>query len=114
MIILQLRAVVTERTQFIGQRRVVGRYRPTVTESAKVFARIEAMRGGVAKRAYTSSLVAPALRLCGILQNLQPVLLAYDDNRIHISRLAVEMYGDDGPGARSDCGGNTPGIEIER
>jgi len=95
MIILQLRAIVTESAQFVGERCVVGRHRPAVAEGAQVFARVEAVRGGVAERAYRSPLVARPLGLCGILQNLQSVLLGDRDNRIHIRWLAVKVDGDD-------------------
>src|SRR5690348_17295552 len=72
------------------------------------------MRGGVPERAYTPPLVTRALRLCGILQNLQPMLLGDGVNRNHIGRLAVKMHGYDRTRARRDCYANALGIEIKR
>ena len=54
------------------------------------------------------------MRLCRVLQNLQPVLFGHRIQRVHVGRLPVEMHREDGLGAPGDSRGGALGVDVMR
>ena len=114
MVILFLLPVLAEHDEAVAQRGIAGGNSAGFAPGAKVLARIEAERPGVADRPGLAALVEGALGLGGILDHDELVPGGDFHDGIHVRTLAEQMHGHDRPGARRDGGLDLGDIDGER
>jgi len=102
--VLDRAAVCAEVPNVLRDVRVVGEHGAGIARGSEVLARVEARRGDPADRAGPADGRRRALRLRGVFNDHQPVPLRNRGERLHRCGLAVEVNGDDRPGARGDGG----------
>src|SRR5437879_3450002 len=98
----------------LEQRRLGAGHGSPLAQRAQVLAGIEAEAPQPPDPAYAPSFVAGAVRLGGVLDDPQPVVLCQLEQRVEIGRLAVEMHGNDPHRARPDRGAHRGGIDRHR
>ena len=102
VVVLGARAVVAPGPELVGQLRVVGGDGAAVAQRAQVFAGVKTEARRVAQIAGTSAFVARPVRLRGVFDDFEVMLARDGVNGVHVGRLPIQMYGDDGAGARRD------------
>ena len=95
-------SVVAQQHDPIRKVGAAGRHRSTVAIRPEVFAGIKTERGDVADRTTAQAFVERAVRLARILDDHQIVGARDGENRIHVGRLTVQVYGQDRLGAGCD------------
>ena len=101
--ILLLRTIVSQSTNGSSQFGIICGNCTTITKSAKVLARVEAMACRITYRTgYPTINMLAAMSLCIIFNKLQIVLLAQSTNLIGISIASIEMYYGNSLGLGSD------------
>ena len=93
--ILHLRAVIAQYPHFFGQPGIIRHHRPAIAQGTQVFARIEAKPRRVAQSANPPTPVTRPMRLCCVFDHLQAMSSGNGVDRVHISRLPVQMHGND-------------------
>ena len=107
-------SVVSEHANRVRQTRVVGHDHSAVAVCAQILGRVKAKRGHVAQGSNRSTLVARAVSLARILDDAQVIVACNLENWIHVSRLTVQVNGDDCPGSGGNCPLNTRYVERIR
>src|SRR5512139_2869134 len=97
MVVFAALAMISQHPHGLRKLIVAGHHGAGIAESAQVLSRVEAEASGDAHAAGPSALVKCAMGLAGILDYRQLVLAGDLQNRVHVSRLAVKVDGDDCP-----------------
>ncbi len=71
--------------------------------AAEVLQVVQAEGAGDSQRSAHPPLVHRPVRLAGVFDHMQAVLLGDGENRVHVSRAAVNVDGNDRPGPLGDC-----------
>ena len=93
--VLLLGAPVTQHANGSCERRVIGDDHAGLAVGAEVLARVETEAGHVAHTADAPALVLCSVGLATVLDHHQTVLLGDLENRVHVGRLAIQVYWDD-------------------
>ena len=112
VVVVPRATVVAHPPQLRGELVVVGGDRAGVAERAEVLARVEAEASGEADRACGAIAVARAVGLRCVLDDGEIVLAGEAEDRLRVAEPAVEVDGDDRPGARSEQGGAA--LEVDQ
>lgn len=100
--VLPMRAVVAQCAYLFGRLFVVGDDSTGIAERPEVFAWVEAEGGGIANVSRHVGPVTRAVRLCGVLEEEQSVLLCNGPGPLDLGELAVEVYDEYRLGGRRD------------
>ncbi len=95
-----------------GQRLVVGGHQSAIAHPAQILAGIETETAQRAYRAAALALVARAVRLAGILDYLEPVFRRDGEDRLHVSRLPVQVHRNNRAGASGDDGPDQIHVDV--
>src|SRR5258708_5167172 len=95
-------AVAAERARKLRNLVVIGGERATLAICAQVLARIKTECCGMAEAAHSLAAVGGAMGLTRVLNHRQAMTGGDVDDGSQISRPAIEVYGNDGAGSRSD------------
>ena len=74
--ILLMATIITYRPHYLCEFQIIGRHCPSITQSAEIFPRIEAMTSGIPQRTSSTISKCTALCLCIIFDEFQTMLLA--------------------------------------
>src|SRR5689334_10121574 len=88
--------VISEFPNSLGNCRVIRDDGAAIAASSEIFYRIKTEAGGIAHRSSAAALVTSAVGLGGIFDNAKIVAPGDFKDRIHVCRLSVQMYRDDG------------------
>src|SRR5262249_33990156 len=102
MLVLSKSAMVPQFPHGFCKFRIVCHDRAAVVARPEILGRIETEAYGIAQRAHYSSVIAPAVSLCSILDHPQSVLARYIRNRIHVRRRPVQIHCGDSFSPTSD------------
>ena len=112
MVVFHDRAPVAEQLYPPRQLGIAGRHRAAVAKRAEVFPGVKTKTRRHAERAARAAVAERrAVRLRGVLDEGEAVFARKRAKRVHVRRLAVEVDGHDGLGARRDGGGDGGGVE---
>src|SRR5206468_2769014 len=84
------RAVVSEAADLVCEPRIVGRDCTRVSKSTQILGRVKAVSCRMTQCSGAPSAIARTLRLCGVLEHLQSVLVCDGTDRVHVSRQPAE------------------------
>ena len=112
VVVLLGAAVIGEHPRRGNPLGVVRHERAGVAVGAEVLAGIEAETRDVGKRRDRASFVLRSMRLRGVADDAQAVLLRQRQNRIHVRRLTIEMHRNDGLGLRRDLLFELPDVDV--
>ena len=91
MMILVIRAIIAQCTNFLCKCLVVCHSCTCIAQCTEILAGIKAEASCVTKRANSLAFVCGSMCLCTILHNIQAMLFCNFHNRSHIAGLAVQM-----------------------
>ena len=91
MMILEVRAVISQCPDSLRKHAIVGDHRAGIAESPKVFPGVKAESRNIPECSDFSSLISRAVRLCTIFYNMQAMLPGDFQNRVHLTSLSIEV-----------------------